>query len=191
MRRHLLTGALQCGKPGCGHYLSGHWTNQGTLTYQCRQCRGVSVRAQHVEPLVYKLVGGRLAMPDAVDLLKAEIHDEAEAEAIRLELASLYAERVKIGVERGKRLLTGEQALVATDLINEDIAKLERKQQDQEKLRVFEGLDLGTPKVIGQIKKLSPDRFRAVLSVVVVLTVDPVGKGGNVFDPERVGVDWR
>ena len=47
-------------------------------------CRSVSIRAEHVEPLLYRLVSGRLAMPDAINLLKAELHDEAEAEVIRL-----------------------------------------------------------------------------------------------------------
>ncbi|MGH3576856.1 MAG: recombinase family protein, partial [Mycobacterium sp.] len=86
VRRHLLTGVLHCGK--CGHHLSGMWTMQKTggphghsIVYACKGCRGVSIRAEHVEPLLYGIVSGRLAMPDAVDLLRAEIHDEAEAEA--------------------------------------------------------------------------------------------------------------
>ena len=45
----------------------------------------MSIRAEHVEPLLYSVVSGRLAMPDAIDLLKAELHDEAEAEALRIE----------------------------------------------------------------------------------------------------------
>src|SRR5262249_46991638 len=117
VRRHLLTGMLQCGNKGCSGYLSGNWTTQKTIAYRCKQCGGVSIRAEHVEPLLYKIMSGRLAMPDAVDLLKAEIHDEAEAEAIRTELNTLYGELEKIGIERGQRLLTGQQAKIATDLI--------------------------------------------------------------------------
>ena len=79
VRRHLLTGVLGCGK--CGHHLSGNHTNDKRITHSCKACRGVSVRAEHVEPLVMGLVAGRLARPDAVDLLKTELHDEAEAEA--------------------------------------------------------------------------------------------------------------
>ena len=199
VRRHLLTGLMCCGKPGCDGYLGGNWQMQKdrrgprahTITYTCKGCRGVSIRAEHVEPLLYGLVSGRLAMPDAQDLLKAEIHDEAEAEALRTELNELYGELEKIGVERGKRLLTGEQAKIATDLINEDIAKLEARQQDQDKLLVLEGLPLGTPEVADAIKQLSPDRFRAVLDLLLTATVAPVGKGGHVFDPERVTVAWR
>ena len=150
----------------------------------------MSIRAEHVEPLIYGYVIERLARPDAKDLLKAEIHDAAEAETLRAELNELYAELENIGVERGQRLLTGQQAKIATDLINADIAKLERRQQSQERLQVFEGLKLGTPDVEVGIRALSPDRFRAVVTVLMSLTVQPVGKGhrlnGERFDPNRV-----
>ena len=189
VRKHLLTGVLGCGR--CGHYLSGHWTQQSIRLYGCKQCHGISIRAEHVEPLLYRIVSGRLAMPDAVDLLKAEIHDKAEAEAIRVELNGLYGELEKIGVERGQRLLTGQQAKTATDVVKADIAKLERRQQDQERLQVFDGLPLGKPEVADAVSRLSPDRFRAVLDVLLTVTVAPVGKGGRVFNPERVRVDWR
>jgi DNA invertase Pin-like site-specific DNA recombinase len=187
--RHLLTGLLGCGK--CGGYLSGMRTPDNTrIVYSCKACRGVSIRAEHVEPMVYGLVIERLAQPDAKDLLKAEIHDAAEAEAIRTELNTLYQELTNIGVERGQRLLTGQQAKIATDLINEDIAKLERRQQSQERLRVFDGLNLGTPDVEIGIRALNPDRFRAVVNVLMTLTVQPVGRGhrlnGDRFDPNRV-----
>lgn len=198
VRRHLLTGLLRCGKPGCDGHLGGNWQMQKhrggprahTITYRCQTCRGVNIRAEHIESRLYDLVSGRLAMPDAVDLLKAE-HDEAEAEAIRTELNTLYGELEQIGVERGKRLLTGQQAKIATDLINEDIAKLEHRQQDQERMRVFEGLPLGKPEVAEAIAELSPDRFRAVVDVLMTVVVTPVGKGGHTFNPERVVETWK
>jgi DNA invertase Pin-like site-specific DNA recombinase len=193
VQRHLLTGVLGCGN--CGHYLSGMHTTKdrdgrSTITYACKSCRGVSIRAEHVVPVVYGLVIERLARPDAVDLLKAEIHDAAEAEAIRTELNTLYQELEQIGIERGQRLLTGEQAKIATDVVKADIAELERRQRSEERLRVFDGLELGTPKVAVGIRALSPDRFRAVIDVLMTVVVKPVGKGhrlnGDRFDPGRI-----
>lgn len=189
VRRHLLTGVAQCGK--CGHHLAGSYRTDGRIVYVCKACHGVSILAENVEPLVYRIVAGRLAMPDAVDLLKAEQHDTAEAEALRIERAALLAELDNIGVERADGLLTGKQAKIATDRINDKLAKIERRQQDQERLRVFDGLPLGKPEVAEAIRKLSPDRFRAVLGVLATVTVAPVGKGGKVFNPERVQVVWR
>ena len=193
VRRHLLTGVLGCGK--CGHHLSGNHTNDKRITYSCKGCRGVSVRAEHVEPLVMGLVSGRLAKPDAVDLLKAELHDEAEAKALRTQRQTLLARLDEIADERADGLLTGAQAKRATERINEKLAVLEARQHDQEKLQVYDEIPLGTPEVAKALARLSPDRLRAVLDVLATLTVLPVGKGhrvgGERFDPQRVQVDWR
>jgi ribosomal protein L37AE/L43A len=199
VRRHLLTGVLQCGK--CGHHLAGgSTTTQGTRVYSCKQCRGVSITAEQTEALLYRIVAGRLAMPDAVDLLKSAAHDAEEAERIRVELASLYAERAEIGIERAKRLLTGEQAHAATAYLNDQISALERKQQDDERLRVFADIPLGTPAVFDKITRLTPGRYRAVVDLLMTVTIAPVKKGGYLVDPEtrrklidpgRVHVDWR
>jgi hypothetical protein len=197
VRKRLLTGVLLCGCAKCGHHLSGMQATRKSkdgetvVIYGCRECRGVSIRAEQVEPLIYRIVGGRLAMPDAVDLLKAEIHDQAEAEVIRLQLAALYSELDSIGRERGEGDLTGKQAKIATDIVNGKIAVVQRRQQDAERLRVFADLPLGTPKVAAAIARLSPDRFRAVLDVLATIVIAPAGKGGRVFNPERVQVSWR
>ena len=189
VRRHLLTGVLGCGK--CGHHLSGNHTKNKRITYSCKQCRGVSIHAEHVEPLVMGLVAGRLARPDAVDLLKTELHDEAEAEQLRGQKQTLRARLDEIADERADGLLTGAQAKRATDRITEQLAAIERREQDAERLRVFDGIPLGTAEVADAVSRLSPDRLRAVLDVLMTVTVLPVGKGGHVFNPERVQVNWR
>ncbi|WP_231977626.1 recombinase family protein [Mycobacterium sp. E2989] len=189
--RHLLTGVLLCGKPGCGGYLSGYQSKSGVGAYRCKKCLGVAVRAADVEPLVYGIVAGRLAKPDAVDLLKAELHDEAEAEKLRTEENTLRARLNEIADERADGLLTGPQAKRATDRILDKLGVLERRQQDQERLRVLDGIPLGRPEVAGAIRTLSADRFRAVMALLLTVTVVPVGKGRHVFDPARVQVNWR
>jgi hypothetical protein len=141
--------------------------------------------------MIYQLVAGALAAPDAVDLLKAEQHDTAEAEALRTERATLTARLDEIADERADGLLTGAQARRATDRINEKLAAIEARQADQDRLRVFDGIPLGTPEVAAAVEKLSPDRLRAVMDVLMTVTVMPVGKGGKEFKPERVKVKWR
>jgi hypothetical protein len=184
--RHLLTGVLKCGKPGCGGYLSGYKNTNGIGAYRCRFCLGVAVRADDAEPWVYEAVVQRLAKPDAVDLLKAELHDAAEAEALRTEENTLRSRLNEIADERADGLLTGAQAQRATARINEKLAAIERRQQDQTRLRVFDGIPLGKPQVATAIQRLSPDRFRAVVDVLMTVTVTPVGKGRHVFNPKRM-----
>lgn len=125
MRKHLLTGVLLCGCDGCGGYLHGQWVmlhptgrkpgrrKAGVplepvrgevghrITYACKRCRGCSVRAELVEPIVKESVAQRLARADAIDLLKAQQHDAAQAERVRQELNTLYGELDAIGIERG------------------------------------------------------------------------------------------
>ena len=188
VRRHLLTGMLGCGK--CGHHLSANHLLDKRITYNCKQCRGVSIHAEHVEPLVMGVVAGRLAKPDAVDLLRAELHDDAEAEQLRGQKQTLLTRLDEIADERADGLLTGQQAKRATDRINEQLAAIEHRQQDQERLRVFDQIPLGTPDAVAAVEGLSPDRLRAVMAVLFTATVMPVGKGSHVFNPKRVKVEW-
>ena len=44
---------------------------------------------------------------------------------------------------------------------------------------------------VAAVRALSPDRFRAVVDVLLTATVAPVGKSGRVFNPERLQVTWR
>ena len=132
--------------------------------------------------------GARRLFPDRgpMDLLKAELHDAAEAEALRTEENTLRSRLNEIADERADGLLTGAQAQRATARINEKLAAIERRQQDQNRLRVFDGIPLGKPQVAAAIQRLSPDRFRAVVDVLMTVTVMPVGKGRHVFNPDRM-----
>lgn len=213
VRKHLLTGVLRCGNPGCGGYLSGQWVMQPTggksgrpkagavkepsgqvahsITYGCKSCRGVSIRAEHVEPMVYAAVAERLARPDAVDLLKVAEHDAAEAERLRAEKQRLYAQIREAEAEYDDGVIDGRRLAARKERVTEKLDAIERRQMDQERLRVFDGLPLGTPEVVERVRALSPDRLRAVIDVLVVFEVAPVGKGGRVFNPDRVSAVWK
>lgn len=196
VRRHLLTGILKCGKDGCGGHLSGNHTLDRRITYSCKACRGVSVRAEHAEPLVYGLVAERLSRPDAVDLLKADVHDEAEAEGMRVERMALLTRLDEIADMVADGLLTGQQAKRATERVQDKVDAIDRRQQDSEKLRVFADLPLGTDEVTDALTMLTVDRFRAVADALAEFVVNPVGKGhrlknGDRFDPDRVVPVWR
>lgn len=210
VRKHLLTGVLRCGK--CGGYLSGNPQLQRTggkpgprkagealapvklayqLAYACKACHGCSVRAEAVEPLVFDIIGARLAREDAVDLLRAEQHDTEQAEALRAEQAALLARLDELCDERADGMLDGPAYRRMTARIQEKLNILQRREQDAEKVRVFDGLPLGDNAVVEKVRELSPDRLRAVIAVLVEFTILPVGKGGKVFKPERLQVNWR
>ncbi|MCH9729878.1 MAG: recombinase family protein [Actinomycetia bacterium] len=214
VRRHLLTGVMACGNKGCDGKLGGQWvmhktggksgapkagqvkeSHPGTMahsiTYACRECRGCSVRAELVEPHMVATIGKRLARPDAVDLLKAEQHDPALAEQLRQEKANLYTELENLAVERGMGQLTGAQVQTASAVMLARIEAIEAQEHDAERVRVLDGIPLGSDDAIDAVNRLSPDRFRAVLDLLCTVTVMPVGKGGKTFKAERVKVKWR
>jgi DNA invertase Pin-like site-specific DNA recombinase len=189
VRRHPLTNVLTCGS--CEAPMSGGRAGDGAAVYICKSCHGVAVRAVHAEPLVLRMIGGRLAKSDASDLLKAEQFDPAEAQRLTDEKAGLYAELDKLAVERGKKLLTSRQVQIASAVVQEQIEAIEAKERDAERVRVLDGIPLGTPEAVGAVAKLSPDRLRAVVSLLCKqVRVVSFGKGGNTFKPERIKFLW-
>lgn len=186
-REHLLTGVVDCGK--CGAAVSGGRDIRGAVRYACSGCRGVSVRGADLEPYLIEFVGRRLARPDAADLLKTVQSDAAEAQKIRDQKAALYAQIDALALERAEGLLTGRQVQIATEAVQNKIAVLERAEQDQERLRVFDGIPLGTDDAIEAVENLSANRFRAVAKLLMTATLMPVGKGSHQFLPERVRVE--
>ncbi len=106
VRKHLLTGVLRCGKAGCDGHLSGNWVRQAgnkaaprayALVYACKTCRGVSVRAEHVEPLLQVALVERLSRPDAAKLLRKTTFNASEDRKLRTEERVLRAKLAQLG----------------------------------------------------------------------------------------------
>jgi DNA invertase Pin-like site-specific DNA recombinase len=205
--RHLLTGVMRCGREGCGGYLGGNWQRPAqtephsairlsktnhighVITYTCKSCRGVSVRAEHVEPVVIGTLIKRLARPDAVKLLRKKVFDPAVAEKLDAEEAILRAKLVQLG--RDFATAPPEFTAAAVSDVNTKLDAIERKRQDQERRRVLDDIPLGTDRVAEKVGKLSPDRLRAVINALMIVTVKPVGKGNKVFNAKRIDVKWK
>ena len=217
VRRHLLTGIVRCGRcaaEGVDARLSGQWVMQPTggtsgrpkagevkeahpgklahkIAYQCKRCHKCGVRAHHLEPRLLELVGRRLAESDAADLLKVQGADPARVEQLRSERATLYAKLDALAVERAEELLTARQVQIASAVVQDKIDALDAEEADAERVRVLDGIPLGTPEAGAAVEKLSPDRFRAVLDLLAVVMVAPKGKSGSTFDANRVTVEWN
>jgi len=198
-RRHLLSGVLGCGNPDCGHHLTAQHIGDGKIQYICKKCHGIGIAGDHVEKLVLKMIGGRLAKTDAEDLLRAEQHDTAAEEKVREQVRLLNERLAGLGRDHGNGLLTALQVKEATDVITAQLGKIEAGRRDRDKIRKFDGIRVGTPEAVDDVKGLSPDRLRAVIDVLAGITVVRSGKGsgirkglvGREFDPERVKFAWK
>jgi DNA invertase Pin-like site-specific DNA recombinase len=202
VKKHTLTGVMRCGRvrdgKRCTGTLGGQTVRQHgnqeaarayTLSYACKKCRSVTVRDEHVRPLLMTLLVERLSAPDAVDLLRAKTADPAEVEKLRTEETILRAKLAQLG--RDFKNAPPEFTAAALADINAELDAIAERQQDQERKRVLDGLPLGTPQVADKIEKLSPDRLRAVFHLLATITIKPVGKVGHVFNPDRVDLEWK
>ena len=142
----------------------------------------------YVDELVTAVVVGRLSAPDAADLLItrkrddiAELRDRAAALRVRQdEAASLFADGA----------LTASQLKTATEKLSKTLAEVEAKMLDTDKARVFDGV-ISTADPAAVFDGLTLDRKRAVIDVLLTVTVLPVGKSGRGFNPESVRIEWR
>ena len=217
VRRHMLTGLVRCGRcaaEGVDARMSGQWVmrktggkpgrpragevkeaHPGTLAYSiaysCKRCRGCAIRSDQLEPIINEAVVQWLSDPEATDLLRAPAADPAEAQRIADERAVLHGRLNEVADERADGLLTGAQAKRATERIQDKLDALERLQIDADRLRVLDGIPLGTAEVADALADLSTDRYRAVIDLLMVVTVNPVGRCGNTFRADRVKVDPR
>ncbi len=215
VRRHLLSGVLRCGREGCDGRLGGQWTMRRTggksgrppkgqakephpgivvkqIAYACQTCRRCGIRGDRVEPMLLDLVAGRLAMPDAVDLLKAPNAAPGDAEKLRAERLALLARLDTAADDYAAGMLDGRGYARVREQIQGRLDAIQLAQADAERVRVLDGLALGTPAAVEAVARLAesqPDRYRAVIDLLMTVTIAPVGKRGNSFDPERVKVD--
>jgi DNA invertase Pin-like site-specific DNA recombinase len=194
VRKHLLTGVLWCGREGCDGYLSGNWAMlpNGTgrvLAYRCKSCRGLSVRATDVQPLVMGALIKRLSRPDAVKLLRKKTYDPGEARRARTDEAVLRAKLAQLG--RDFASAPPEFTAAALADVQGKLDDLALRQQDQEQRRLLDGVPLGTDKVSPVVEAWPDDRLRGVIAKLMVVTVLPVGSGHKVFNRERVDIAWK
>lgn len=195
-QKHLLSGVLGCGN--CGHHLTAQHTAKRKIQYNCKKCHGIGIAGEYVEPWVLALIGDRLSRPDAADLLNAEQHDSAEAEQIREQVRALNERLAGLGRDHGNGLLSALQVKEASDVINAQLAGIEDQRRDRDRQFTFDGIRLGTPQAAEDVLALTPDRMRAVISVIVEITVERVGKSagirkgqlGRTFEEDRMTVVW-
>lgn len=217
VRRHLLTGLMRCGRcaaEGVDARMSGQWTTKKTggapgrpkagqvkephpgdrtrkVAYACKRCRRCGIRSDQVESIINEQVLQRLSDANASDLLKAPTADPQQAQRITDERAVLHGRLNEIADERADGLLTGAQAKRATERIQDRLDALDKLQIDADRLRVLDGVPLGTAEVADALADLSTDRYRAVIDLLMTVTVNPVGKCGNIFREDRIEVKPR
>jgi hypothetical protein len=70
----------------------------------------------------------------------------------RTDANTLPGELDNLAVQRDEGLLAARQVKISTEIIQQKLDAIECKQQDSERLRVFDGIPLGKPEVADAVK---------------------------------------
>jgi DNA invertase Pin-like site-specific DNA recombinase len=185
--QYLLSGVALCGV--CGSTVNAG-THRGRYhAYRCREALGhVARRGDDADTYVSEVVIARLAQPDAAVLLEdgkrpdvGQLRDTASALRARLEA---------LAVEFADGELTAGQLRAASERLRERLAATEAELADAGRVSILGPL-VGTADVRAAWGRLSTDRQRAVIDLLMTVTLHPTGRGARKFNPDTVAIEWK
>ncbi|MBW8767368.1 MAG: recombinase family protein [Geodermatophilales bacterium] len=182
---HLLSGLARCGVCGAALRVSH---NRRVPAYRCSE-RGCVIRRQaDVDELVTRVVLGRLAAGDAVELVAPDRSPErvaalAEAEQLRGRL-DLAADQYADG------LIDARQLERITARLRPPLAAAEARARVVDDRPLLAGL-VGAEDVQAVWQALPLTRRRAVVDLLMTVTVHRTRSGARVFDPQAVQITWK
>jgi len=185
---YLLSGLALCGVCGGGIHAGGS-TRPGVRGYRCKDTTGhVSRMAEPVDDYVSQVIVARLSRPDAVALLQADTGPDVEA--LRTQAMALRERLDGLALEFADGELTASQLRTATERIRAKLAEAEAALADSAKVDALGPLVLSGD-VQAAWDALGTARRRAVVDMLVTVTIHPPGRGVRTFRPETVGIEWR
>lgn len=189
-RVHLLSGLALCAL--CGEPVMTGGTTGKVQTYRCSAGGGAGhgwSRAQApVDGYVTSVVTGRLARPDAADLLHVDTRaGRADAQQRVVEL------RTRLGALGGlvaDGTLSDAQVRTAALDLRTRLTAAEAELADYGRGDALAGL-AGVPDAASRWSGVDLDRRRIIIDTLCVVRVLPAGRGARTFDPETVLTDWK
>lgn len=184
----LLTGIALCGVCGSSVHAGGS-TIPGHRTYRCRGAQGhIGRSAVPVEGYVSAVVVARLQRPDARVLL--EDSDRPDVDELRARAVALRGRLDSLAVDFADGSLTPSQLRTATERIRTQLTATEAELADAGRVDVLGPL-VHAEDVAAAWDGLPMSRRRAVIDLLMRLTLHPPGRGTRTFRPETVGIEWR
>lgn len=185
--RALLSGLALCGV--CGSpVIAGGAARPGIRGYRCGGSMGHFARkAEPVDEFVSAVVVARLSRPDAVDLLTD--HERPDVEALRGEAVALRSRLDSLAVDFADGSLTASQLRIATGRVRGRLAAVEATMADAGRVDVLGPL-VAAEDVAAVWERLPVARRRAVIDALMVVRLQPVGRGTRDFRPETVTIEW-
>ncbi len=186
--KHLGTGIFRCGRDSCEGRMRVAVEAGKPSRYDCRTCHRVSRLQEPVDEFVERVIVARLSRSDALDALSGPDRDEQRREAAA-EATALRAEETDMHELLRQRRLTPGDLAVWREGWAPRIAAAEAAARPPD---LPGGInELTGPDAEKRWADASIATRRAVLDALMVVTILPMGYGGQPFVPSSVDIAWR
>jgi site-specific DNA recombinase len=163
-------------------------------TYHCATVAGGHLRrqARPVDDMVSKLITGRLARPDAADLLPSRDRPGVDVRALRAEQAALRELLDEQARLHARRIIDERQLEAGSIEIRGKLDAIEAQLEAAAPVSPLAGI-AGRPDAADVWAGLDLGRKREIVKALVTVTLLPMtGRlRGVVFDPDSVRIRWR
>lgn len=183
--KYLLSGLAVCGICGARMFAcptgrrGGYW-----LVYKCKT--HLTRKIEHVDLVVEGVIVARLSQPDAAALFVPEMPN---VEVLRAEAGELRRRLDELTDAFADGLTTAEGYRRAAGRVRERLDAIERERSAASSISPLAPL-LGADDVRTVWNGLALRAKRAVIDLLVTVTIAPAGKGVR-FDPAQVYIGWR
>jgi len=189
--KHLLSSLAACGVEGCGgHAFAGGNARRGVPGYRCSASAGHFARMSHpIEEYVIDVVVKRLSRSDARDLL---VKPGEDTKALRREALAIERRIEELAGLVADGTFTAAQARSGAERLRSQLADIEERIADAGRVDILGPLVADTDEEVrARWEALDVDRQRAVIDVLMTVTLYPVGRGKRGFRPQTVGIAWK
>lgn len=155
----------------------------GVRGYRCRASQGHFARmAEPVEQYVEALVTERLSRPDARSTL---MPTPVDLKPLHTEGTTLRERLTGAANDYADGAITGQQLRAITERIRGRLDAIDQELADAQRDHVLAGVDAST------WTELPTERKRAIIDLLMTVTLFPPGRGTRTFRPETVGIEWN
>lgn len=183
--KHLLSGIARCGV--CGGPVRGG-QNRQTAAYRCADGSCVARGREDVDQLVTAVVLGRLARPDAAQLLSQDTSAE-RVDAMR-EMDGLRARLDTAADDYADGKIDARQLERITARLRPQIDGAQARARLVDDSGLLDGL-VANEQAAVVWESLSITRRRAVVDLLVSVVINRTTPGARMFDPTAVRIEWR
>jgi site-specific DNA recombinase len=157
--------------------------------YTCSSHGHVRRNAAEVDKRVRALVVDRLSRPDAGDLLKPPPRPGTDTKRLNAEKRKLNGKRDDLARLLGEDVLTEAGVRAERKRIDARLAAIGAQLTASSQADPLPEFRLGKP-AAEVWQSLTLPRRRAVVKVLMAVTILPAARKGNRFDPDSLGITW-